>query len=244
MARSTIDTEEIAKFEKLADQWWDENGKYGLLHEINPLRIAYIKQHICRHFKLQDAAVHPFKSLKLLDVGCGGGLISVPMARLGAQVTAIDAGVSNIKAATAHALIHQIDIEYLNTASEKLAETQRKFDVILALEIIEHVSDAKLFIDSLASMLNKNGLLFISTINRTLKAGITAKVIAEYILRWVPVGTHEYNKFVTPDELNHLLRPHGLRHKDYTGMVFRPLHNSWVLDADNLDVNYLGCFSH
>jgi len=243
MAKSTIDPKEIERFEKLADQWWDENGKYSLLHEINPLRISYIKQHICRHFKLQNSNVRPLKSLKLLDVGCGGGLISVPMARLGAQVTAIDAGSSNIKAAAAHAHAHQIDIEYLNTSSEKLAQTHKKFDVILALEIIEHVSNTKHFVDSLIPMLNNNGLLFISTINRTIKAGITAKLIAEYVLRWVPVGTHEYDKFVTPDELDSLLCPHRLKNKDYTGIVFKPLQNAWVLDAHNLDVNYIGCFA-
>jgi 2-polyprenyl-6-hydroxyphenyl methylase/3-demethylubiquinone-9 3-methyltransferase len=232
---STVDHDEVSKFSKIADQWWDETGEYAMLHKINPVRIAYLRDHITKHLK-------KLKGLKILDVGCGGGLVSLPLARLGGEVTAIDASAENIKAARVHAQAEGIKVNYQNIAAEDLADKNNKFDVVIALEIIEHVADVELFIQSLTKLLKPHGLLFISTINRTMKAKLLAKIMAEYVLRWVPVGTHDFAKFITPAELTKLAGKYQLHAIDFTGMIYRPLSKTWELNPNKLDINYLSCF--
>lgn len=232
---STVDASEIARFDRLAGEWWDEDGKYAILHTINPLRIGYIRDNILKHHK-------SIKGLDILDVGCGGGLVSAPLSRLGAKVTGIDASALNIKAAKAYAKTEGLKISFQNVSSEALAKTKARFDVIVALEIIEHVANTTLFIKSLAQVLKPGGLLFISTINRTMRARLTAKVLAEYVLRWVPVGTHDFNKFVTPDELGSLLEKHKIAVHNTSGMVFKPFSRTWAITERDTSVNYI-CFA-
>ncbi|PCI38390.1 MAG: bifunctional 3-demethylubiquinol 3-O-methyltransferase/2-polyprenyl-6-hydroxyphenol methylase [Rhodospirillaceae bacterium] len=232
--------EDVARFTRMADAWWDPAGKFRPLHQINPVRIEFILDNVCKHFGLDSKADQPFKGLDILDVGCGGGLLSEPMARLGANMTSIDAGDKNIEIAKIHAAQSGLDIEYLNILPEDLASQGRKFDLVLNMEVIEHVADPELFIAASASVLKDKGCMVLSTMNRNLKSLILAKVAAEYILRWLPIGTHDWKKFLKPSELANLIRPHGLNFIDLQGIVFAPLSHTWSLSKTDLDVNYVG----
>ena len=233
---TTINQEEIQKFSKLADEWWDVNGKFKPLHMFNPIRIDYILNTVKKHFDKSDAMA-PLKGLKFLDIGCGGGLISEPMSRLGANVTGIDASEKNIKIAEAHAKKNNLNIQYLNKSPEEL-NNSNKFDVILNLEIVEHVEDVNLYFESCVGLLKKNGLMFTATINRTFSSYIKAIIGAEYVLRWLPIGTHDWNKFLKPKEIENKITKLNLSIKDVKGLVFNPLSRKWKTSND-VSVNYV-----
>ena len=232
---STINNEEIQKFSKLADEWWDVKGKFKPLHMFNPIRIEYIKEKISNHFNKSQS----LRGLKILDIGCGGGLISEPMANLGADVTGIDASEKNIKVAKIHAQKNNIKINYINKSPEQLTETE-KFDVILNLEIVEHVDNLNLYIKSCNQLLKKNGLMFTATLNKTFISYLKAIIGAEYILRWLPIGTHDWNKFIKPEELERLLSKENFFTVDLKGLEFNPLFGKWK-KSENLSVNYIIC---
>jgi len=234
---NTINKEEIQKFSKLADEWWDVNGKFKPLHMFNPIRIEYITHQIKKHFKINDDKIDFFKGLKILDIGCGGGLISEPMARLGGAVTAIDASEKNIEVAKLHAKKSNLKINYLNNSPEQL-KNKEKFDIILNLEVVEHVDNVGLYINSCYNLLKKDGLMFTATLNRSLMAYIKAVIGAEYILRWLPIGTHDWNKFLKPEELEKLLHDEKFFTVDIKGLEFNPILNKWK-KSDNLSVNYI-----
>ena len=236
---TTINKEEIQKFSSLAEEWWDVKGKFKPLHMFNPIRIEYITQMIKKYFKISDKKINPFNELKILDIGCGGGLISEPMARLGANVTGIDASEKNIKIAQIHSEENNLKINYINSSPERLKEKE-KFDIILNLEIIEHVEDVNLYIDSCSKLLKKGGLMFTATLNRTVVSYIKAIVGAEYILRWLPIGTHDWNKFIRPEELEKKLSNANFETKEIKGLEFNPFNRKWK-KTDNLSVNYIIC---
>ena len=236
---TTINKEEIQKFSKLADEWWDVKGKFKPLHMFNPIRIEYIIEKIRNHFEINDKNKKHFKDLKILDIGCGGGLISEPMARLGSSVTGIDASYKNIQVAKAHSKKSNLKIRYLNKSPEQLDEIE-KFDVILNLEIVEHVEDVDLYISSCFNLLKKNGIMFTATINRTLTSYIKAIVGAEYILRWLPIGTHDWSKFLKPEELEKKLIERKFKTLDIKGLNYNPILNRWKR-TENLSVNYIIC---
>ena len=236
---STINKEEIQKFSDIAEEWWDVKGKFKPLHLFNPIRIEYIIEKIKRHFKINNNQNDVLKSLKILDIGCGGGLISEPMARLGGMVTGIDASKKNIKVADLHAKKNNLKIRYLNKSPENFEEYE-KFDVILNLEIVEHVEDLKLYIRSCNQLLKKNGIMFTATLNRTFVSYIKAIIGAEYILGWLPIGTHDWNKFIKPEELEKTLQNYNFKTLDITGLEFNPLLSKWKR-SDNLSVNYIIC---
>tara|TARA_B100001989_G_scaffold135628_1_gene96062 strand:- start:12 stop:737 length:726 start_codon:yes stop_codon:yes gene_type:complete len=238
---TTINKEEIQKFSNLANEWWDVKGKFKPLHMFNPIRIEYITQMIRKYFKISDNEMNPFKKLKILDIGCGGGLISEPMARLGAKVTGIDASEKNIQVARIHSKESNLEINYLNSSPEKLKERE-EFDIILNLEIVEHVEDVELYINSCSKLLKKNGLMFTATLNRTITSYIKAIIGAEYILRWLPIGTHDWNKFIRPEELEGKLSIENFKTIEVKGLVFNPLNNKWK-KSNNLSVNYIICSS-
>ncbi len=238
---STIDPKEIEKFTAMADEWWDEAGKFKPLHQFNPIRISYIRRKIIEHFALDAKAIKVFSDLKILDIGCGGGLISEPFARMGANVTAIDAGEKNIAIAKIHAEKSGLKIDYLATSAEELVETGEKFDVVFALEIIEHVADVEAFVKSCAALVKPSGLVFIATLNRTLKSLALAKIAAEYILRWLPIGTHDWKKFLKPSEINSYANKNGLELKELEGFSYNLLKDEWSKSSD-LDVNYIAVF--
>ena len=234
---TTINKEEIQKFSKLADEWWDVNGKFKPLHMFNPIRIEYILDEISKHFELDRKEKDLLKNLEILDIGCGGGLISEPMARLGGNVTGIDASEKNIKIASVHCEENNLKINYLNKSPENLNETE-KFDIILNLEIVEHVDNLDLYLDSCKKLLKKNGLMFTATINRTFISYIKAIIGAEYILRWLPIGTHDWNKFIKPEELQKKLTDKNFLTHDIKGLEFNPVLNKWK-KSENLSVNYI-----
>ena len=236
---TTINKEEIQKFSKLADEWWDVNGKFKPLHMFNPIRIEYILEEITKHFKIDRERKLFLKNLEILDIGCGGGLISEPMARLGGNVTGIDAGEKNIKIAYLHSKKNNLKINYLNKSPEQL-KVKEKFDIILNLEVVEHVENLDLYLQSCYDLLKKNGLMFTATINRTLTSYIKAIVGAEYVLRWLPIGTHDWNKFIKPEELQNNLTDKKFRTNDIKGLEFNPIFNKWKR-SDNLSVNYIVC---
>ena len=238
---TTINKEEIQKFSKLADEWWDVNGKFKPLHMFNPIRIEYILEEITKHFKLDRKTKLPLKNLEILDIGCGGGLISEPMARLGGNVTGIDAAEKNIKIASLHSKESNLKIRYLENSPEQLKEKE-KFDIILNLEIVEHVENLDLYLQSCYDLLKKNGLMFTATINRTLISYIKAIIGAEYVLRWLPIGTHDWNKFVKPEELQKKLTDKKFTTNNIKGLEFNPIFNKWK-QSDNLSVNYIICSS-
>jgi len=238
---STINKEEIQKFSKLADEWWDVKGKFKPLHMFNPIRIEYITEKIRDHFKLNDKQTNILEGLTILDIGCGGGLISEPMSRLGASVTGIDASEKNIEVAKIHAKRSNLKINYQKNSPEQLSNTD-KFDIILNLEIVEHVDNVNLYIESCYNLLKKNGLMFTATINRTFISYIKAIIGAEYILRWLPIGTHEWNKFIKPEELEKILADQDFFTIDLKGLEFDPIFNKWK-KSDNLSVNYIICSS-
>ena len=234
---TTINKEEIQKFSKLADDWWDVNGKFKPLHMFNPIRIEYIIEKIKQHFKIKGDKANFLNGLNILDIGCGGGLISEPMARLGGMVTGIDASEKNIKVAKIHSNKSKLKINYINKSPEQL-EDVKKFDVILNLEIVEHVDNLDLYIKSCHNLLKKNGLMFTATLNRSLMSYFKAIIGAEYILRWLPIGTHDWNKFLKPEELEKLLQNEKFSTVDVKGLEFNPFLKKWK-KSDNLSVNYI-----
>ena len=235
----SVDVQEIAHFSALAERWWDETGPFKPLHDINPLRIGFIRDHAINHFGLRSNTLNQLSGLSLVDIGCGGGLISEPMARLGAQVTGVDASEKNIGVAALHAAQTGLAIDYQNRTAEALVKDGKQFDIVLALEIVEHVADVSAFTAAIAALVKPGGLLFMSTINRTAKSYLFAIIGAEYVLRWVPKGTHQWKKFIRPSELCGQLRSNGLELKEMTGMTLHPLKFEWQLTPRDLDVNYL-----
>ena len=236
---NSINKKEIEKFSKIAEEWWDPNGKFKPLHNFNPIRIKYIKDNIIKDFNLKSLE-KPFKNIKILDIGCGGGLLSEPMCRLGATVVGIDASEKNIQVAKFHAKKSKLKIDYKVASPEKL-KTKLKFDVILNMEIVEHVEDINFFIKESSKLLRKNGVMFIATLNKTLKSYAFAIVGAEYILRWLPIGTHDWEKFVRPNDLINISKKNNLIFKKLDGMKFDILDNSWKVSEDT-SINYITKF--
>ena len=239
MKNNTINKKEIEKFSKIAEEWWNPEGKFKPLHKFNPIRISYIKENIIETFKINQNKT-PLKNIKVLDIGCGGGLLAEPMCRLGAEVTAIDASEKNINVAKLHSKKNDLKINYICTSPEKL-QIKNKFDVILNMEIVEHVEDVNFFLKSSSKLLKKNGIMFIATLNKTLKSYIFAIVGAEYILRWLPIGTHEWEKFVKPEELISILKKNDLNIDRLDGMKFNMLTDSWTVSNDK-SINYIAKF--
>ena len=236
MKTTTINKEEIDKFSKIADEWWDPEGKFKPLHIFNPLRIKYIKDSIIKHFKIKEKKL-PLSGLKILDIGCGGGLITEPMSRLGANITGIDASEKNIKIAKAHLKKNKLKINYKCASPENLNQKEN-FDVILNLEIIEHVEDVELFMEKSSKLLKKDGLMFVATINKTLKSYLFAIIGAEYILRWLPIGTHDWENFVEPSKLILLGEKNRLKLNKIDGIKFDIISNNWRLSKDK-SINYI-----
>ncbi len=236
---TSVNKKEIEKFSKMADEWWDPDGKFKPLHKFNPIRIKYIKENIINNFKLQNKS-KPLSGVDILDIGCGGGLLSEPMSRMGANVTGIDASDKNIKIAKLHSKKNKLKINYLCSSPENL-NVKKKFDVILNMEIVEHVEDIDFFLKSCSKLLKKNGIMFVATINKTLKSYIFAIVGAEYVLRWLPIGTHEWEKFVKPEDLKKILTKYNLFPDRIDGMNFNMIMNEWKTSKD-LSVNYIGKF--
>jgi 2-polyprenyl-6-hydroxyphenyl methylase/3-demethylubiquinone-9 3-methyltransferase len=236
---NSVNYKEIEKFSKIAEEWWNPKGKFKPLHKFNPIRIAYIKDHIIKTFKINEKKT-PLKKLKILDIGCGGGLLSEPMCRLGAEVTAIDASERNIKVAKLHAKKNNLKINYICTSPEKM-KIKNHFDVILNMEIVEHVEDVDFFLKSCSKLLKKNGIMFVATLNKTLKSYVFAIVGAEYILRWLPIGTHEWEKFLKPEELISILKNYNLNLDKIDGMQFNILTDKWKVSSDQ-SVNYIAKF--
>ena len=236
---TTINNEEIQKFSNLAEEWWDVNGKFKPLHMFNPIRIEYITEKIKHHFEIRSNKESFLENLNILDIGCGGGLMSEPLSRLGGLVTGIDASEKNIKIASLHAKKNNLKIRYLSKSPEQLNEFE-KFDVILNLEIVEHVEDVNLYINSCYKLLKPKGIMFTATINRTLISYIKAIIGAEYVLRWLPIGTHDWNKFIKPEELEKYLLENKFKTIDIKGLEFNPLNRKWKQSA-NLSVNYIIC---
>ena len=236
---NSVNKKEIEKFSKIADEWWDPSGKFKPLHKFNPLRISYIKNNITSHFKITNKN-KPLEKIKILDVGCGGGLLSEPMARLGADVTGIDASKNNINIAKIHAKKNKLDIKYFPTSPENL-ENKTKFDVILNMEIIEHVEDIDFFLKCCTKHLKKNGIMFVATINKTLKSYFFAIIGAEYILKWLPIGTHDWEKFVKPEDLIKFLKKYNFKLDQLHGVNFNIIKDEWSLTNDK-SVNYISKF--
>ena len=236
---TTVNKKEIEKFSRMAEEWWDVEGKFKPLHKFNPIRIKYIKESVIENFKLQNNEKLPLNGINLLDIGCGGGLLSEPMCRLGATVTGIDASAKNIEIAKIHAKKNNLNINYICTSPEKIQK--EKFDVILNMEIVEHVENVDLFLNSSSSLLKKDGLMFVATINKTLKSYLFAIIGAEYILRWLPIGTHEWEKFIKPDDLKNILSKFDMTMIKTDGVKFNPILDKWSLSKDT-SINYISKF--
>ena len=234
----TVDPEEIARFSALAAQWWDAGGKMGMLHRFNPVRLEFIKDTLCRQFNRDRKALASLAGLRMLDIGCGGGILCEPLARLGAGMVGADPAAPNVEAARLHAAGAGLAIDYRVSTAEELADLGERFDVVLAMEVVEHVANVGLFVRRAAAMVKPGGLMVSATINRTLKSFALAIVAAEYVLGWLPRGTHRWDKFVTPNELEAALARSGLRQCDASGVVYNPLRDRWLL-ADDMDVNYM-----
>ncbi len=235
----TVDAAEIAKFEAMAAEWWDPNGKFKPLHMLQPCRLDYVIDQICAEYGRDPKADKPFAGLRLLDIGCGGGLLCEPMARLGAEVVGADAAARNIPVARVHAEQSGLEIDYRHTTAEDMAAAGEQFDVILNMEVVEHVSDPLAYLTACREMLKPGGLMVCSTINRNPKSYMMAIIGAEHVMRWLPKGTHEWNKFITPDELFALLTQAGLDPVDRKGFVFNPVAWSWRISDKDLSVNYV-----
>lgn len=235
---TTINADEIAKFSAMADEWWDPKGKFRPLHKFNPVRLAYIRDWAVRHFRRDETSRHSLEGLTVLDIGCGGGLLCEPLTRLGAKVTGIDAGGRNVAVAKLHAERMGLKIDYRETTSETLAAEGARYDIVLNMEVVEHVDNVPLYMKSCADLVAPSGLLFSATINRTLRARALAVFMAENVLRWLPRGTHDWNRFLTPDELRALITRNGLTIADQCGVVFNPLADEWRKSAD-MGVNYM-----
>lgn len=235
---TTINAEEVERFSKIAQEWWDENGKFRPLHKFNPVRLAYIKQKICQYFSRDVKALDALKGLRVLDIGCGGGLLCEPLARLGAKIVGADAAEKNIKVAMLHAKEEGLQIDYRATTAERLASEGEKFDIVLNMEVVEHVDNVPLFLQACAEMVKPGGLMFVATLNRSWKAFLLAIIGAEYILNWLPKGTHSYKKFLQPSELKALLQAQKMEVVDESGVQYNPLLDKWHLSSD-MEVNYM-----
>ena len=235
----TVDPAEIAKFEAMAEEWWDPNGKFKPLHMLNPCRLDYIVAQVAAQFGRDRAALRPFEGLTILDIGCGGGLLCEPMARLGADVVGVDAGERNIPIARFHAEAMGLEIDYRHTTAEALADVGESFDAVLNMEVVEHVADPQGFLDGCAALVRPGGIMLTSTINRNPKSYLLAIVSVEQVMRWLPRGTHEWSKFITPDELFKMLTTAGLEPVDRSGFVFNPVGWSWRLSDRDMSVNYV-----
>jgi 2-polyprenyl-6-hydroxyphenyl methylase/3-demethylubiquinone-9 3-methyltransferase len=240
---ASVAPDEIDQFSRLSADWWNPEGAFKPLHRLNPVRLAYIRDAVLSHFSLKAPGPKSFKGLKVLDVGCGGGLLAEPLARLGGEVTAIDMADEGLKVARKHSAAMGLKIRYLLSSVEDLARKPQRFDVITALEVVEHVADVDSFLRSLSVLLKPNGILIISTLSRTPKSFLLGIIAAEYILRWVPAGTHQWKKFIRPSELQRRLDEHGMTMHDLTGLAFNPARNEFELRTGDLDVNYL-CAAH
>ena len=236
--RSTIDSGEVERFSALAAEWWNPNGKFRPLHKFNPVRLSYIRDQIATRFGRDPRAARPFEGLRILDIGCGGGLLCEPMARLGAEVVGADASETNIEVAKLHAAEGNVIVDYRATTAEDLADAGETFDVILNMEVVEHVADIDLFVAKCGEMVKPGGIMFVATINRTLKALGLAIIGAEYVLRWLPRGTHQFGKLVRPDELEKALTGAAMSVIDRTGVIYHPLADRWQRSKD-MDVNYM-----
>lgn len=235
----SIDADEVAKFSRIASEWWDPKGKFKPLHRFNPVRLKFLRETLVSHYGLDEKAVKPLEGLRLLDIGCGGGLVSEPMSRMGASVTGVDASEANIKTAMVHAEESGLTIDYRAGTIEALAEAgEPPFDVVLNLEIIEHVADPETFLKDCASLVKPGGIMVVATLNKTLKSLALAKIGAEYILRWLPPGTHDFSKFLAPDEISNWMTEAGLVCDDAVGVSFNPLMDRWSVSKDT-DVNYM-----
>jgi 2-polyprenyl-6-hydroxyphenyl methylase/3-demethylubiquinone-9 3-methyltransferase len=235
---ATIDEAEVARFSRISGQWWDPHGPMAALHKFNPVRLAYIRDRAAAHFGRDPKRLDSLAGLRLLDIGCGGGILSEPLARLGATLVGADPSASNIAVAQRHAAQSGLSIDYRNTSAEALAAAGERFDAVLAMEVIEHVADVGLFVEVAAELVKPGGLLFVATLNRTLKSFALAIVGAEYILRWLPRGTHQWDKFVTPNELEIAIEQSGMRAASETGVIYNLLADRWQLSSD-MDVNYM-----
>lgn len=238
-AQTTIDPDEIAKFEAMAADWWDPSGKFKPLHMLNPCRLDYIVDQVTAEFGRDPKTPNALSGLRVLDIGCGGGLLSEPMARLGADVVGADAAERNIPVARIHAEQMGLDIDYRHTSAEALADAGERFDVILNMEVVEHVADPQAFLDACSNLLKPGGIMICSTINRNPKSYMMAIIGAEHVMRWLPKGTHEWAKFITPDELFNLISTAGLTPVDRKGFVFNPVFWSWKISTSDLSVNYV-----
>jgi len=238
-AGASVDPDEVARFAALADLWWDATGEFAPLHKLNPVRLRYIRDRICGGLGRDPEGERPLDGLRLLDIGCGGGLLAEPLTRLGARVTGIDAAARNIGVATAHARASDLDIDYRCTTAEALAAEGHGFDVVLNMEIVEHVADLAGFLGASGSLLKPDGTMVVATLNRTPKAFMLAIVGAEYVLRWLPRGSHDWRRFVRPSELSRHLAAAGLTVEELTGVVYSPFADRWRLDPRDLDVNYM-----
>jgi 2-polyprenyl-6-hydroxyphenyl methylase / 3-demethylubiquinone-9 3-methyltransferase len=242
-ASPTIDSAEVERFARLAEEWWNPRGKMAPLHKFNPVRLAYIRDAICRQFGRDARRLDSLDGLRILDIGCGGGLLSEPLARLGARVVGADPAEANVLAARRHAADAGVTVDYRATTAEALRAAGERFDVVLAMEVVEHVADVPLFVSCCAAMVQPGGLLIAATLNRTLKSFALAIVGAEYVLRWLPRGTHQWDKFVTPDEFERVIADGGLRILDTAGVVYDLLADRWQLSRD-IDVNYMLTAEH
>jgi len=238
VANATVAVDEVANFDRIAQAWWDPDGDFRPLHRLNPVRIDWIRYAAAHHFGCDPLAERPFEGLTMIDIGCGGGLVTEAMAKLGADMLGIDASEESVRVAEAHAEGQNLSVRYRQAAPEELARENLHFDAVLSLEVVEHVADLDRFVAASAALLRPGGAMILSTINRTLKSLALAKVGAEYVLRWLPVGTHDWRKFVKPSELAAALRRHGLTLTDLGGIVYDPLRGTWALGRD-LDINYM-----
>jgi 2-polyprenyl-6-hydroxyphenyl methylase/3-demethylubiquinone-9 3-methyltransferase len=236
--RSTVLDSEVAQFSQLADEWWDARGPMAMLHKFNPVRLAYVRDHAAARFGRDPKRLDSLAGLRILDIGCGGGILSEPLARLGASVVGADPAERNIAAAQRHAAQAGLAVDYRATTAEALAQSGEAFDVVLAMEVVEHVADGGVFVGLAAGMVRPGGLMFAATLNRTIKSFALAIVGAEYVLRWLPRGTHRWDKFVTPNELEIALEQAGLTQAAETGVIYNPLADRWQLSTD-MDVNYM-----
>lgn len=236
---SSIESDEIAHFSQHAEDWWNPEGKFRPLHRLNPIRVEYVRDQVCAHFERASAQRQALKDFKILDIGCGGGLMAEPLARMGARVTAIDASAETIAVAKKHAKLSGLSIDYRLSSVEELVAKKQSYDVVTALEVVEHVADMPSFMASVSAVLKPNGLLIMSTLNRTPKSFLLGVVAAEYVLGWVPRGTHQWKKFVRPSELVQQLDEVGIRTTNLAGLTFNPLRGEFELRQDDLAVNYM-----
>lgn len=239
MQVSSIDKDEVAKFSAMAAEWWDLNGNFAPLHKFNPVRLGFIRDTAAAHFGRDTTGAEPFKGLRLLDIGCGGGLLSEPMARLGFDVLGADASEQNIKTAAVHAAEQGVAVDYRATTAEALAEAGEQFDIVLNMEVVEHVANPRRFLRDCADMVKPGGLMICATLNRTPRSLLMAKIGAEYVLRWLPRGTHDWNKFITPPELERMLIAAGLDVTQKTGVTYSPFKDAFALSDRDLGVNYM-----